>query len=72
MITERYFLFLIKTICFDSSSEPFHRHGSDEGSQYVFYVQLTRIITKYSKLSRTLLVAAILECHITKNQNGFI
>ena len=30
------FIFLIKTICCDPSSEPSHRDGSDEGSQHMF------------------------------------
>ena len=37
MIIEGYFfLFLIETICYDPSSEPSRRDGSDEGSQRMF------------------------------------
>ena len=31
-----FFIFLIKTICCDPSSEPSFQDGSDEGSQYMF------------------------------------
>ena len=59
----QFILFLIETICCDSSSEPScpdelsHGDGSGEGSQYVlmqFYKKLSLIITKYSLLSRAL------------------
>ena len=52
-----FLFFLVKTICYDPSSELSHRDGSDEGSQHVFYAQikiLSLIITKYSFLSGTL------------------
>ena len=49
MITERQcFLFLIKTICCDPSSEPPRQDGSDEGSQHMF---LCRINKKFPLLS---------------------
>ena len=53
----KIFLFLIKTICCEPSFEPFCRDGSDEGSQHMFYAELTKlslIITKYFLLCRTL------------------
>ena len=48
MIIEGYFfLFLMKTIRCDSSSDPSRRDGSDEGSHHMF---LCRIKKSYSKL----------------------
>ena len=32
-----FFLFLVKIICCDPSSEPFSQDGSDEGSQHIFF-----------------------------------
>ena len=36
------FLFLIKTICCDPSSEPSHRDGSDEWSQHTFFCRINK------------------------------
>ena len=38
---------IIRAICYDPSSEPSHRDGSDEESQYMFYADKTIIISKY-------------------------
>ena len=53
----KIFLFLIKTICCEPSSEPFRRDGSDERSQHMVHAELTKLllfITKYFLLCRTL------------------
>ena len=36
------FLFLIETICCDSSSERSHRDGLDEGSQHMFLCEMNK------------------------------
>ena len=54
-----FFLFLTETIYCDPSSESSHRDGLNEGSQHMFYAELTKlslIISKYSLLSRVLTV----------------
>ena len=42
IIEELFFLFLIKTICSDPSSEPSRRDGSDEGSQHMFLCRINK------------------------------
>ena len=37
-------IILIETICCDPSSALSHRDGSDEGSQYTFYAEFTKIM----------------------------
>ena len=36
------------------SSEPSHRNGSDEGSQHMFYTELTKIIHTYHQIFQVL------------------
>ena len=51
MMTEgKFFLFFIKTICCDPSSEPSHRDGSDEGSQHIFLCRIIKIIPNYHQI----------------------
>ena len=42
MVIFLIFLLLIKTICCDTSSEPSHRDGSDEGSQRMFLCRINK------------------------------
>ena len=37
-----FFLFLIETICFDHSSEPSCRDGSDEGLHHMFLCRINK------------------------------
>ena len=51
-------IIFLKTICCDPSSEPSRGDGSDEGSQHMFYAELTKlslIIIKYSLISIALI-----------------
>ena len=51
MIIEGYFfLFLIETICCDSSSEPSRRDGSVEESQHMFYAELKKSVPSYPEI----------------------
>ena len=53
------FLFLHETICCDPSSEPSRRDGSGEGNNICFIhnsPKLSVIITKYSLLSRAMII----------------
>ena len=51
-----FFLFLTETICCDPSSEPSRRDGSDEESQHMCLSRINKNITKYSLLSRSLII----------------
>ena len=44
------FLFLIKTICCDPSSEPSPQDGSDEGNNMCFFAELTKFIPNYHQI----------------------
>ena len=57
IIEELFFLFLIKTICCDPSSELSHQDNPHEGSQHLFLCRTNEIlllIIKYSFLSTAL------------------
>ena len=62
MITKGYFfLFLIATICCDPLSEPPHRDGSDEGSQYMYLdTKLTKLIHYYHQIILLILSSGLL------------
>ena len=53
-----FFYFSLKPICCDPSSEPSGRDGSDDGSQYMFYTKLTKIVPNYHQIP-TLLSKAL-------------
>ena len=44
------FLYLIKTVCCDPSSEMSPRDGSDEGHNIYFQAELTKIIPSYHQI----------------------
>ena len=44
------FLFLIKTVCCDPSSELSRRDGSDDGHNICFQAELTNIIPSYHQI----------------------
>ena len=54
------FLFLIKTVCCDPSSELSRRDGSDEGHKICFKAEITKIIPNYHQI--LLLTCLIQSC----------
>ena len=54
------FLYLIKTVCCDPSSEMSPRDGSDEGHNIYFQAELTKIIPSYHQI--ILLTCLIQSC----------
>ena len=44
------FLFLIKTVCCDPSSELSRQDGSDDGHNICFQAELTKIIPSYHQI----------------------
>ena len=44
------FLFLIKTVCCDPSSELSRRDGSDEGHKTCFKAEITKITPNYHQI----------------------
>ena len=56
------FLYLIKTVCYDPSSEMSSRDGSDEGHNIYFQAELTKIIPSYHQIILLNLTCLILSC----------